>query len=219
MQIGGGQTRAERQTRADQAAVVLHLITPDEQAVIRHPDALHGMGADQGAVEQGGDTRQHGLLRVGGIDELTAVTAPLQTPAQREGEPVRFCGVAHYWRDLLEVVGGGCVDKRFEHLGPLRAAVIISAPHRVRAERQRSEEPIGETATAAQVGQRRRVHPPVPGDLRNQGLHRRIGTVIHHDDVLHRVGLRSDDLQRVPQQLNAVVRDDHRRDINAVPEV
>ncbi len=35
--------------------MVLHLIAPDEQTVVRHADDFHGLGGDERAVEEGGD--------------------------------------------------------------------------------------------------------------------------------------------------------------------
>ena len=52
MQVGGGKAGAKFQPRADESTMIFHFIAANEEPQIRHPNAFHGVGRNEGAIEQ-----------------------------------------------------------------------------------------------------------------------------------------------------------------------
>ena len=96
-----------------------------------------------------------------------------------------------------------------EHVVVGGAAVVIGAPHRVRAEGECGEEAQREAAGAAEVGFGRHVDGALTGQFVEEILHGLFCAVIDHDDPLHWVCLVHHLLKGGAQQLHALVGDDH----------
>ncbi len=212
MQVRGGQARAERQPRADQAPVHLDLVAADEQAQVGHAHAVQALGGEQGAVEQRRDAGQQvlGGLPVAGRarsgEQLRAPTPPHHAAPQGEGQSVGVGEVAHHRRDLGQAVAVHAVQQRGQDVGALGAAVVVRAPHEVRAGGQRVQHAQCEAARAAEV--------VLGADVR--GLDRLrldelaygvLVGVVHHHQVVDRAGLAAHDGQGLAQLLEPAVGD------------
>ena len=91
------------------------------------------------------------------------------------------------------------------------AAIIVSAPNGVRAQRQSVQEAIGEPTSTAQIGVGGQVDRFIAREFSEELADLILGAVIHHDHPVHRVRLRHHLFQRVFEQLNPLVGDNHRR--------
>ena len=126
VRISAGQARAEAQTAADDAAVILDLVAADEQAIIRHTDDLHRAGGNQRAVEEARDAWQEVPLQLGDA------AAPRQPLAQRERQAIRVVDVRDQRGYLRELLTLGDVQQGGEDI--LVASTSSSATDRVRAQ-------------------------------------------------------------------------------------
>ena len=213
MQVERVERRAVLQARLGEAAVVLHFITTNEQPVVRHADSLHRLRADQRTVEQAGVLGQKLAFK------LCYTTMPRRPLTQRKRQLARIFNIGNHRADLGQLVLGCLGVQRFQRVVACRAAVIVGAPNRVRTQRQRVQETVGEPTRATQVGFGRQVHRLLPGQAGQQLFHSGIfgavfgtvfSTVVHHDHPIHRVRLVHHLLQRMLQQVNTFVGDNDR---------
>src|SRR5699024_799407 len=152
VRISAGQARAEAQTAADDAAVILDLVAADEQPIIRHTDDLHRAGGNQRAVEEARDAWQEVPLQLGDA------AAPRQPLAQRERQAIRVVDVRDQRGYLRELLALGDVQQGGEDILVGRAAVVVGTPDRVRAHGECREEAQGQPTRPAQVRAAGQVH-------------------------------------------------------------
>ena len=148
------------------------------------------------------------------FEKLLAMTTPHQPAAQGECQLVRSLNIADHRRDSVELVASRAAVQRLQHVGVLRAAVVIGAPNPLRAQRQRSQHAQCETTSAAQVrlgaevvNLRRRsaFRRLLRRHLLSELLDLRVIAVVDDDEPLRHVGLAGNDGKRLTQVLDAVV--------------
>jgi hypothetical protein len=104
-------------------------------------------------------------------------------------------------------VPGGGVEQGGEHRPVGRPAVVVGAPHPVRAQREGVQHAEREAAGAAQVAPAGEVADRQPA-AQDDVLGRLVGAVVHDDDVVGTPGLAPDGGQALGELLPAVPGDD-----------
>jgi len=126
-----------------------------------------------------------------------------------KGQLFRVVDVGHHGGHLRQLVLLGGSVQLLQDAVVLRAAVVVRAPNGVGAQGERVEEPVREPARAAEVCVRGQIDRALGREVVEKLPHLVLRPVVHHDHPIHRVRLVHHLLQRVFEQLNTTVGDNH----------